>query len=436
MELTDDIFDKLNTVAGRLNGIYQDKECVPEESEYIITLMEIYLFSQLSMVELLSYDNSYKNGESIIEKNTILNHFDLAIGEGISYLCGYGNKIKKSKLAKLLSQKKPDIEHIHDIMGILTEFKEFCEKQNLITVEFKKAKEYSKHYDADIIGSARYLMNICNPQETFRINSYLLTLKILSDCIADFFNSNPVIKFHTSKIIEERTLNCPIVTDTAELPYKKNIQFGERSVQIIWAAVKMLDELKKREACGIITRENATLMEAEIISLFNYAAPMWHLKKVFLDMDYAIKAYVNSKSHLERQSSTYWMLIALYGGFTKLYGISEEEQKNSLMSKYHKVINDCYDITLSSKECKVNKELKKYGIDLKDQFEKVRSILIHSKDRSKDKIVEKYFLLAELCPEKIVEYYARFYNIIRPLREITDIVLAKHYPTERKSYNS
>lgn len=90
MEREDAFLDKLTSIAEVLDGIRQNDGCILQGSEYIVTLLETYLFSQLALMELLSYDNSCQNAKSIIEKNTSIGYFDLAIGEGVSYLCGYG----------------------------------------------------------------------------------------------------------------------------------------------------------------------------------------------------------------------------------------------------------------------------------------------------------------------------------------------------------
>lgn len=430
MESEDAFLEKLTSIAEVLDGIRQDDGCIPQESEYIVTLLETYLFSQLALMELLSYDKSCQNARSIIERNTSIGYFDLAIGEGVSYLCGYGAKEKNTKLSGI-KKGMPDCDHKKKIIDICEGFKEFCEGQKLTTGEFKLVKEYTKHYWTDYIDAIRHLMTIDNQTEAIRVNSYILMLTELSDCIGDFFNSQPVIKIKTNKIIGEKTLKCPIAEDGGVvMQCTKRIAIDEACMTTLWEAAKMYDKTIKFGECGILSADKAKSLELEIATLMKLSTPVWHIRKVSLDIDYAIKSYFNSENHLERQSSTYRMLIALYGGLTRLFGISDKEQNGSLIANYHKAISDCYDNALLAKERTLKRDLKDFGVELKDRFEQVRDTLIHSRsgNKRKDMVLEKYYLICELCPSEIFDYVVRFSNILQPLREITDAVLAHNYP--------
>lgn len=437
MENKDDYLEKLTSVAEVLDGIHHDKDCVPKGSEYIVTLLETYLFSQLALMELMAYDNSCKNANSTIEKNTAISYFDLAIGEGITYLCGYGLNEKNTKLAGI--RKMPDCEHKNRLISVFEDFKQFCDEFNLTTGEFKLAKEYTKHYWSDPLESIRHLMNINNDAETYRANSYILTLLEISTCIEDFFNSQPVIRLQTNKVVGERNLKCPIVTeDNSNLNYLERIKVDESIISRLWESVKMLDKTKILGKAGILTKSNAISLSSEITSLIEFSTPVWHIRKMSLDISYALKSYFNAQNHLERQSGTYRMLISLYGGFSRLYGISEDERRASLLANYHKIISDCYDNTLSAQERKLKRDLKNFGIELKDKFEQIRHTLIHSRssNKRKDLVLEKYYLMCELCPTEVFDYVVRFANIVHPLRDMTDAVLAHHYPEIWKRYNS
>lgn len=437
MENEDDFLNKLTSVAEVLDGIRQDKDCVPKGSEYIVTLLETYLFSQLALMELLAYDKSCKNANSTIERNTAISYFDLAISEGITYLCGYGTNEKNTKLAGI--RKMPECEHRNKLISIFEDFKQFCDEHSLTTGEFKLAKEYTKHYWSDSIDSIKHLMTIDNQAETIRTNSYIMTLIEISTCIEDFFNSRPVIKLNTNKVLGERNLNCPIVTeDSGNLNYLERIKIDETIITRLWGTTKMLDKTVLFGTAGILSKANAATLGSEITSLINFSAPVWHIRKVSLDVNYALKSYFNAQNHLERQSCTYRMLVALYGGFSRLYGISEYEQNTSLLANYHKKISDCYDNTLSAQERKLKKDLKNFGIELKEKFEQVRHTLIHSRssNKRKDLVLEKYYLMCELCPTEVFDYVVRFANIVHPLRNLTDAVLAHHYPEVWKRYSN
>lgn len=425
----DEFLTKLNSVAGVLEGLYQ--ESLPDDCRYLIPLLETYLFSQLGMAEIISYNNSCLRANSTIERNTCISYFDLSVGEGITYLCGHPNKKDKYTKLSLIKKQMPDCEWKNKLIGICEGFRTFCVDSKLITDEFKLEKEYTKHYWSDPLSAARHLKNIDCPKELIRVNSYLQTLTSISDCISDFFNSQPVIKIKTDNYIGEKNLNCPIVLDNGDHSQgEKMIAIDEACMETLWNAATMYDRVIEYAKCGILQATSKEKLCHEISSLISTTKPVWHLRKVRLDINYAIKAYFSSETHIERQTATYRILLALYAGFSKMYGISPREKQNSLLSEFHRIISGNHDNKLASTERKIKRELDALGSRLQQAFEDTRNTITHARAGNKkdDLILNKYYLICTLDPQGVIKYANRFFEIIHPLQDISDKILQRQYP--------
>lgn len=425
----DGFLERLNTVAGVLEGLYQEN--LPDDSKYLVPLLETYLFLQLGIVEIMSYNNSCQQSTSTIERNTCISYFDLAVGEGITYLCGYPNAKEKNSKLSIIKRQMPECDWKNKIIGTCDGFKAFCEDFNLTTSEFKLAKEYTKHYWSDYLSAARHLKNIDDTKELLRVNAYLQTLSSVSDCIYDFFNSQSVITIKTENYIGERMLNCPIVMDNGEHSCgEKMIAADESCMDLLWNAVKIYDRACLYADCGIIQAKSKEYFCKEIASLIKTSTPVWHLQKVRLDINYAIKSYFASETHIERQTATYRILLALYGGFAKLYGFSPREKQQSLLEDFHRIISNCYNNAFSAKERMIKRELKTLGPQIHQTFEEIRNTIIHSRSGNKrgDMILKKYYLMCTLNPQEVIEYANRFFEISHPLRELSDQILHQQYP--------
>ena len=226
-------------------------------------------------------------------------------------------------------------------------------------------------------------------------------------------------------------LNCPVVLDNGDHSRgEKMIAADESCIEMLWNTVKTYDRACMYAECGIIQNSSKERICEEITSLITATTPVWHLRKVRLDINYAIKAYFASKSHIERQTATYRILLALYGGFAKLYGFSPREKQQSLLEDFHRIISNCYNNAFSAKERMIKRELKTLGPQIHQTFEETRNTIIHSRSGNKrnDKILQKYYLLCTLNPQDVIHYANQFFETIHPLQDLSDQVLHQKYP--------
>ena len=433
----DGFLERLNLVAGVLEGLYQEN--LPDDSKYLVPLLETYMFLQLGIVEITSYNNSCQRATSTIERNTCISYFDLAVGEGITYLCGYPNAKEKNSKLSSIKRQMPERDWKNKIIGACDGFKAFCEEFNLTTSEFKLAKEYTKHYWSDYLSAARHLKNIDNTKELLRVNAYLQTLSSVSDCIFDFFNSQSVITIKTENYIGERMLNCPVVLDNGDHSRgEKMIAADESCIEMLWNTVKIYDRACIYAECGIIQASSKERICEEITSLITATTPVWHLRKVRLDINYAIKAYFASKSHIERQTATYRILLALYGGFAKLYGFSPRERQQSLLKSFHRIVSDSFNNTLSVTERAIKRKLEYLAPKIQQTFEETRNTITHARSGNKrnDKILQKYYLLCTLNPQDVIYYANQFFETIHPLQDLSDQALHQQYPEWKRLTNT
>ena len=105
--------DLLLDTASQLEMLYQmrDNGGLDKDCEYLISLIETAFFTDVSIAEILSYDEASNHSRTQYENNICYSFCEIAVRHGINHLCGWdiigqSQQTKIGKLNSILPNKK------------------------------------------------------------------------------------------------------------------------------------------------------------------------------------------------------------------------------------------------------------------------------------------------------------------------------------------
>lgn len=400
-----------------------------KENSYLIPLLELYIYCHVAIVETLSYIRAYERTKSIIERNVCLGFIDIVVGEGYTYLCGGAPKSKDKKLSKIVNAL-PDCEPKAKLQSLFRDFFALVDEYSLFD-GLKEDKDMAKHYDSDYLKIAHNINKKLDVNRSMRDNVFVTFLSEISNNITDYFNQKQIVIQVNNNVFEinqqhELTFKTMLLDDDIGILYGK-IEEDENTLMGLVEIVKCTQKLQDIHCRGIVSPECMENISRDIQKFMHLTSPIWHIRKVRLDIKYAMKAYFESTEHLERQANAYRMMMALYGGYTQLCNIKGQQTEKPLMSFLHKAVSDCRNDKLSANELSVKRGLSEFE-EVVLKYESARGAMTHCREKRIDKILEKYEYLCTISPSEILDDCYDFIRITYPLIEITDTILRYNYP--------
>lgn len=422
--------DNLAEGASQLEMLYQlrDNGGLNKECEYLIPLLETAFFTDVSIAEVLSYDEASNHCRTQCEQNVCYCFCEIAVREGINHLCGWDivGQSQQTKIGKLNSVL-PDKKWKKEIIDKSNEFVQFCIDNNLF-LRLDVDSNISKHYDTDFVKVIQHLRHVGSEVNRKRVNTYLKFLNDIKDLIALYIEDNGVvIMADTSKPLIPKEIRGTIVQNIADF-YKAQaiIDKGEQFLADTDNMVYRLEKAQNicKDEALLSTPKGKFLLETKMMS--EMFAPVSHIRYVELCICYAIKAYGQCSDNLMKQFNLYRIVMAYYEGFKKLYGLSDKEVQPSLMQILHDYCASAGNAILV-KEAEVIFALKAIAPNVK-KYEVYRNTTTHNRKGNKDKILEKFNLIIQLDPVELSKDVWQFIGIWNPIYELTDMLAEKYLP--------
>ena len=430
IHLCNQLFELLLDTAGQLEMLYQlrDNGGLDKDCEYLIPLLETAFFTDVSMAEILSYDEASSHCRTRCEQNICYCFCEIAVRHGINHLCGW-DTIGHSQHTKIgkLNAVLPDKKWKKEIIYKSNEFVQFCKANNLF-LRLGVDSNISKHYDTNYIEVIQHLKNAGSEVNRNRVNTYLKLLIDIKDLIARYIEDNDVVVIaDTSKHLTPIELKGTIIQHFMDY---NNIQaIIDQDEQFVADSDRMLFTCKRadvtcKEDALRATPKGKLYLESKMMA--ELLTPVSHIRHVELCICYAIKAYKQCSDNMMKQFNLYRIVMAYYEGFKKLYGFPDNAQQPSLLRILHDYCENAGNNILL-KEAEVNFALKTLTPNVK-KYEAYRNITTHNRDGKKDKVFEKFALIIQLDPTELFKDVWQFLEIRRPIYELTDMLAAKYLP--------
>lgn len=424
-------------IAGLLDGVYQDviKYGRPKETGYLITLVETYFYCKISLLEAISYQRAYERAHSDIEKSICLTYFDIIVGEGTTYLCGYEKGKGSHKLSRIKNEM-PKCKGKQRIIEICDSYIDKAKEEGFFST-LKVDKNSAKHYSPDYLKVVDHLRSIQNQSTFDRIGLYLVMVAQLSDAISNYLvDSGRIETYEFDDDAQINRIDVEIVVLDESLPRLEAVIRSDE--QMLYGLANIEDCYRKTldfEKHGIFKHDTATSQLTAIEFFLKVSGPVWHLYKVRLDFNYAIRAYHESKDKLEQRAHLYRALLALYEGCILMTEGYPKDGVKPLFNSVHKYISDCRDNHLNALERKIKRDLNAFHDRMRNDYYEPRNYLTHAKDdKNKDKVLEKYYWMLRIKPSKLIEDTMSFFNIVRPVWKVVDAIMIHNYPVFWEGY--
>lgn len=427
--------DSLLNVASRLELLYQLKEQgkMDESQYYLIPLLEIYLFTVLSQIEVLTYDKAARNAKSQWEINMCYCFCEIVFGESMSYFFGFdksnNNKQKKTKELKSLITNNKVENGIIDIVSNCNSFFKKCYDANLFAT-IKREKNISKHYDFDYIEVITNLILANSDTNKERINQYLKWLIDVKECLEQYLtDKNVAIYVESSYTLKKRAFNV------VQIPYfqdhniiLKKIELGEKWVLSNLAHSKLLSDRINFACCNELRKDfSAVILFNQWKKATELFTASLHIQYVELSVLYAIKSYSECSDAMERQINLYRILLAYYEGYNKLFGINAKNEQMSMINLLGQFVTPLNDELIQKQYIDIKATLQSQLKKVK-QYEKARNIITHNNDKGKDRILEKLYSLISIDPTVLLTDVGHFLETNLPIMKLTDILAQSYLP--------
>ena len=422
--------DLLLDTASQLEMLYQlrDNEGLNKDCEYLIPLLETAFFTDVSIAEILSYDEASNHSRTQCENNICYCFCEIAVRHGINHLCGWDiiGQSQQTKIGKLNSVL-PNKKWKKEIIVKSNEFIQFCKGNNLF-LKLEDDSNTSKHYDTDYIRVIQHLRHVGSEVNRKRANTYLRLLIDLKDLIARYIADNDIVIIaDTSKTLTPKELKGTVIQHFVD--FNKILTIIDNDEQFMAYSDKMMSDCERAD---VICKDDALLstpkgkLYLETRMMKELFTPVSHIRYVELSICYAIKAYKESSDNLMKQFNLYRIVMAYYEGFKKLYGFSDKKEQPSLMRILHDYCENA-DNSILIKEAEVDFALKSIAASA-EKYEYYRNVTTKNRDKGKDKVLEKFDLIIQLDPTELFKDVWQFLGIRRPLYELTDMLAAKFLP--------
>lgn len=426
-----DFTASLLIVADRLELLYQLKEQgkLEKTQYYLIPLLEIYLFTILSQVEVLTYDKAARLAKSQWEVNMCYCFCEIVFGEGMTYFFGFDkngqNKHFKTKeLNSYLTTKKLG----NEIIAACNSFFEKCKNSNLF-LDLKRDKNISKHFDLDYTNVIDHYVKANSDVNRARANLYFKWLTELNNLIEQFITDNQIVIYADSRLsFVKKEIKGVIIPQFQDYDViLKKIEMGEKQLIADYALFKNHSERINHLCCNDLRYDySAVVLFKQCKTATELFKSCCHIQFVELSICYAIKAYAECTDNMEKQINLYRILLAYYEGFKKLYGFNDRKD-NTLLYALNQFIVPLNDETLRKKYTDIDTELHKQ-IGKAKRYESTRNIITHNKDDNKDCILEKIYSLVKINPTELLCDAGLLLSITRPLMELTDTLAQQYLP--------
>ena len=424
VELTNFLAEPIITIANQVELLLQLKKenKLGDTPGYVLPLLETFMFAELSKAELSTFLIAANNSQSQWESRVCYCFCEIEIGEGLLYLSGAKKlwHLKKNpqwSLCKLLQEGKWKKELIDCCEQFTSDFID-----NNLLLNLTTDKNISKHFDNDYIEVINHLIAVDSKQNSDRIKKYIELLTNIENYIKKYVDDNNVVIFRDGDCILDY-INGYV------LPH-----FNDYStiLEIIRQDEPYLESLIKQKAFkSIITNlrsrtnnKETELLQRDIDTWISIFTPIFHIIYVELCICYALKAYEQSTDYLQKQINQYRVVLAYYEGYKKLYGLSDEEKRPSIMQTLHPYCEQGSPYILQ-KEYEIICRLE----SIKDsvmKYDSYRQDTVHNGNGKS--IQDKFCSMVQLHPIEFFTDVQKFWDIIRPLRELTALLAEKYLP--------
>ena len=418
-------FESLVSVAGQLEMLYQlrDNNRLDKNQLYLIPLLETAFFTDVSIAEILTYNDAAIHSKTKCELNVCYCFCEIAVREGINHLCGWDNveQNQQTKIGKL-NAVLPNKKWKNEIIERGNTFIQYC-KDNNLDLNLISHSNISKHYDTDFWKVLQHLRLASDETNKKRVDSYIRLLIDIKDYIQRYIDDNQIAIIADFNIfLTPKQLKGIVIQHFKD--YNTILSIIAEDEKFL-CNVDSMGELQRKIASAH-NKDDLGKLFADSRIMEELFAPVYHIRYVELGICYAIKAYEECSDNLMKQFNLYRIVMAYYEGFRKLVGLSEKAEQPSLLQILHDYCENA-DNTIKLKEAEVNFSLQSIVSNVKS-YENYRNIATHNRDGKKDRVLEKISSIIQMNPTELFKDIWLFLEIRKPLYELTDMLAEKYFP--------
>lgn len=291
-------------------------------------LLSLCIFSCYFTIEMASVFRSSFRATLLAEKRYNIKYVNCVINEAYKYLYKFDDPDKqiqaRSKLWNSL-KKIDDSQFQQDLRSLERSIIKLAEDG----VADRERRNLSFHYDENPVSVYNMLIGLGEEEECQRmirfmvvldevskfvnrwIKKYSATVEVTSDYLfslseVDFFkNSKDKLLNVMGSAIETHSKGLDVAVLRQGIPDRLRQQFGDVSEESI-AVV-----------CRITDLERA----------------MMQLEFIYIDIASASRAYLTAEHTIEKQLSLKQIVVIIYEGFNKLYGLNDKGEQNSFWAR-------------------------------------------------------------------------------------------------------
>ena len=399
-----------------------DKNILNDESIIFDSFLSLSIYAQYTSIELASVFRACFRANLPAEKRYNIKWINCVILEAYKHLYGYGGKRKKSLWAlhiKSALQLVNDSKFIQDCSDLENHLIKFGTDE-ITNVE---QRNLSFHYDPEPVSVYEMLMGLNEEEEAQRLNRFMKLLEKIT-----LFTSKYIGKYKAT-INEEPKLISRYEFTLFELDIfqnKKDILFSE-SGNAIKSHSERLDTFILHQNIPTKINQHFENLDEESVApihrLLEIEKIAIQLTFLYIDLASALRAFISSEYVLEKQLSLKQVIIIVYEGFNKLYGIDDNSQ-NSFWKKYVcPVISQTTENTTLCEFNSMDKELQELKLNIKS-FSNQRQLSVHL-DKG---LIEVYSMLHNMNPFKelqkallLLNFLPKFLNFLNKCLYIVEL---------------